>query len=136
MALQQQLIALSTESPGQSPILASQRQPFSQNDVLCGRGSSVQCHAGNERYRSIVNDRKAEYLLARKGREKTQIAAQVVQAESPQGGVFCEIDDEAAIQKTKQALREKTRVVSVDRTAALQQQEERLRELQLQQPAF
>ncbi|KAL9186381.1 hypothetical protein ACHAXT_005619 [Thalassiosira profunda] len=118
---------------------------FSQNDVLSGRGFVIRSHTGNERYRSIANDRKAEYLLARKGREKTQIAAQVVQAvrrsnppgrflkESPQGGVFYEIGDEAAIRKTKQALREKTRVVSVDRTAALQQQEERPRESQEQQ---
>ena len=90
-----------------------------QNDVLSGRGGAVNGHAGNKRYRSLVNAMKAEYLSPRTRKmQKMHISAQIVHAvrrsdppgrflkADPRTGAWYEIGDKAAFRKTGQALRE------------------------------
>mmetsp|Transcript_22530 Transcript_22530/g.49104 ORF Transcript_22530/g.49104 Transcript_22530/m.49104 type:complete len:360 (+) Transcript_22530:331-1410(+) len=88
------------------------------NDVLCGRGGSINSHAGNERFRTLVEKRKRVYLTARFKREKRLIACSIVseiRALKPPGrflqldkksGLWKDIGDEKARDKTSQALRE------------------------------
>jgi hypothetical protein len=86
------------------------------NDVLCGRGGSINSHPGNERFRQLVEKRKRIYLTARFKREKRLIASSIVseiRALSPPGrfltrvnGQWESIGDEKARDKTSQALRE------------------------------
>ena len=89
----------------------------SENDVLCGRGGSINSHAGNERFRQLVEKRKRVYLTARFKREKRLIASSIVseiRALNPVGrfltrdksGSWRDIGDEKARDKTSQALRE------------------------------
>lgn len=90
----------------------------SENDVLCGRGGSINSHPGNERFRLLVEKRKRVYLTARFKREKRLIASSIVseiRALKPTGrflsrdaktGKWKDIGDEKARDKTSQALRE------------------------------
>ena len=48
------------------------------NDVLCGRGGSINSHQGNEQFRLLVEKRKRVYLTARFKREKRLIASSIV----------------------------------------------------------
>jgi len=89
-----------------------------ENDVLCGRGGSINNHIGNEKYRVLVNQKKRVYLTARFKREKRLIAASIVQTvrgvdppgrflqRDPATGVWHDIGDTKARDKTSQALRE------------------------------
>eukprot|EP00586_Coscinodiscus_wailesii_P011672 CAMPEP_0172510916 /NCGR_PEP_ID=MMETSP1066-20121228/232361_1 /TAXON_ID=671091 /ORGANISM="Coscinodiscus wailesii, Strain CCMP2513" /LENGTH=808 /DNA_ID=CAMNT_0013290085 /DNA_START=379 /DNA_END=2805 /DNA_ORIENTATION=- len=89
-----------------------------ENDVLCGRGGSINNHIGNEKYRTLVTQKKRVYLTARFKREKRLIAASIVQAirnMDPPGRflardsrtqVWYDIGDVKARDKTSQALRE------------------------------
>lgn len=88
------------------------------NDVLCGRGGSVNSHKGNERFRTLVEKRKRVYLTARFKREKRLIASSIVSeirglnppgrflARDTKSGLWKDIGDEKARDKTSQALRE------------------------------
>lgn len=88
------------------------------NDVLCGRGGSINSHPGNERFRELVEKRKRVYLTARFKREKRLIASSIVteiRGLEPSGrflskdaktGKWKDIGDEKARDKTSQALRE------------------------------
>lgn len=88
------------------------------SDVLCGRGGSINSHPGNERFRTLVEKRKRVYLTARFKREKRLIASSIVseiRALDPPGrflqldkqsGMWKDIGDEKARDKTSQALRE------------------------------
>lgn len=90
----------------------------SENDVLCGRGGSINSHPGNERFRILVEKRKRVYLTARFKREKRLIASSIVSeiaGLSPPGrflsrdgksGLWEDIGEEKARDKTSQALRE------------------------------
>lgn len=92
----------------------------SENDVLCGRGGSINSHKGNEQFRDLVEKRKRVYLTARFKREKRLIASSIVseiRAMDPPGrflarkgnkdsGYWYDIGDEKARDKTSQALRE------------------------------
>lgn len=87
-----------------------------ENDVLCGRGGSINSHPGNERFRLLVEKRKRVYLTARFKREKRLIASSIVQEIRDANGRFLtrdpktllwhDIGDEKARDKTSQALRE------------------------------
>lgn len=89
-----------------------------ENDVLCGRGGSINNHPGNEKYRHFVNRKKRIYLTARFKREKRLIAASIVQeirnqeppgrflAKDGRSGEWYDIGDLKARDKTSQALRE------------------------------
>lgn len=96
---------------------ASVKDPC-ENDVLCGRGGSINSHPGNERFRRLVEKRKRVYLTARFKREKRLIASSIVSeiraldppgrflARDPKSGMWKDIGDEKARDKTSQALRE------------------------------
>ena len=87
-----------------------------ENDVLCGRGGSINSHPGNERFRTLVEKRKRVYLTARFKREKRLIASSIVSeirglngrflSRDPKTGLWQDIGDEKARDKTSQALRE------------------------------
>lgn len=91
-----------------------------ENDVLCGRGGSINSHKGNEQFRCLVEKRKRVYLTARFKREKRLIASSIVteiRGMNPPGrflarkgdkdsGYWYDIGDEKARDKTSQALRE------------------------------
>ena len=112
--------------PGVIPISGFE---VTKNDVLCGRGGSINCHPGNERFRQLVDSKKRLYLTARFKREKRLIASRIVDeihALNPPGRFLTkiqvpgatrgkkkatdmrwyEVDIEKARDKTSQALRE------------------------------
>jgi hypothetical protein len=91
---------------------------ISQNDVLCGRGGLTNHHPGNVFFRRLVRIKQEAYLKASK-REKAGVAREIVELIrnlSPSGrflekdskhpGVWVEIGDRKAREKTSQALRE------------------------------
>lgn len=91
---------------------------YHDNDVLCGRGGSINSHPGNERFRKLVERRKRVYLTARFKREKRLIASSIVSeihklkppgrflTRDSKTGQWINIGDEKARDKTSQALRE------------------------------
>lgn len=88
------------------------------NDVLCGRGSGPYSHTGNKLFRDVVAEHKISYNTV-DNYLKSFIAKEVVQFihnQSPpgrflsqSGGTWYEVPYDVAVQKTKQALREKTK---------------------------
>ncbi len=116
---------------GKQIILASE---ITRNDVLCGRGGSINTNPGNERFRKLVDSKKRLYLTARFKREKRLIASNIVaeihalnppgrflakvpDAEAKKGErgahalAWYEVDLEKARDKTSQALREGAPVI-------------------------
>jgi len=90
------------------------------NDVLSGRGSMVNNHPGNIRYRELCNAVKAEYLSPETRKmHKSHISARIVRAvrggdrpgrflkRDGRTGRWHEVGDRVAFRKTGQALREK-----------------------------
>ena len=92
------------------------------NDVLCGRGGGINSHPGNKNFRNWVRERKEAYNLATSKVAKAGVAREIVQIVrclSPAGrflmreggntsssSYWVEIDDNKAMAKTSQALRE------------------------------
>ena len=88
-----------------------------QHDVLCGRGGGTNNHVGNELFRQMVNQKKRVYLNSCK-RDKPAVSRGIVQAIrnlDPPGrflqrnettGMWYDIGDQKAREKTSQALRE------------------------------
>lgn len=97
-----------------------------ENDVLCGRGSRSYFHPGNKLFRTIVGHRKSTYNDSG-NKFKPAIAAEVIhfiQSQTPSGRflsedkvtkLWYEIPFNAAVQKTQQALREKTKWTKNDK---------------------
>mmetsp|Transcript_1691 Transcript_1691/g.1847 ORF Transcript_1691/g.1847 Transcript_1691/m.1847 type:complete len:262 (+) Transcript_1691:93-878(+) len=89
------------------------------NDVLLGRGGSINIHPGNETFRKVVEGKKRAYLNATKKSEKRVIADSVltiIRALEPPGrflvrdsstGLWHDVGYAKARDKTSQALREK-----------------------------
>eukprot|EP00543_Licmophora_paradoxa_P008837 CAMPEP_0202458930 /NCGR_PEP_ID=MMETSP1360-20130828/28681_1 /ASSEMBLY_ACC=CAM_ASM_000848 /TAXON_ID=515479 /ORGANISM="Licmophora paradoxa, Strain CCMP2313" /LENGTH=481 /DNA_ID=CAMNT_0049079691 /DNA_START=222 /DNA_END=1667 /DNA_ORIENTATION=+ len=95
-------------------ILAS--NSISSNDVLCGRGGLTNHHPGNVFFRRLVRLQQESYLRASK-REKAGVAKDIVEQVRQTGGKFLkkdpknpgmwiDIGDKKAREKTSQALRE------------------------------
>ena len=94
-----------------------------KNDVLCGRGGTINSHPGNEQYRSMVDNKKRVYVTARFKREKRLIATSIVEqirSMDPPGRflqkdmnskTWVDIGVEKSREKTSQALRENARDV-------------------------
>mmetsp|Transcript_10826 Transcript_10826/g.10330 ORF Transcript_10826/g.10330 Transcript_10826/m.10330 type:complete len:334 (-) Transcript_10826:138-1139(-) len=92
----------------------------SNNDVLCGRGSRSYCHPGNIQFRTVVANHKRRYNMS-DNKFKPFIAEGIVtllNRRNPPGRylsqdkerrIWYEIPHNAAVQKTQQALREKTK---------------------------
>mmetsp|Transcript_40304 Transcript_40304/g.86991 ORF Transcript_40304/g.86991 Transcript_40304/m.86991 type:complete len:291 (-) Transcript_40304:142-1014(-) len=103
------------------------------HDVLSGRGGRINSHAGNIRFRELVDAYKRKYLDPRtKKVEKARIAARIVNTirtldpkgkflkEDPHTGLWVEIGDERAWKKAGQALRESAPEIRAERQAQLQ----------------
>lgn len=89
---------------------------FEDNDVLSGRGGGTNVHPGNRNFRDLINLHRRAYLKARKN-DKPAISRAIVRAIRESGGRFLkkhnksnlwfEIGDDAAREKTSQALRQR-----------------------------
>mmetsp|Transcript_28973 Transcript_28973/g.79477 ORF Transcript_28973/g.79477 Transcript_28973/m.79477 type:complete len:484 (+) Transcript_28973:83-1534(+) len=87
-----------------------------ESDVLSGRGGGTNCHPGNRSYRDLINVHRRTYLKARKN-DKPSISRSIVKTVRDANGRFLrkddttnmwfEIGDEAAREKTSQALRQR-----------------------------
>ena len=111
----------------------------SPNDVLCGRGGSINSHPGNERFRTLVEKRKRVYLTARFKREKRLIASSIVseiRGLDPPGrflqqdkktGLWRDIGDEKARDKTSQALRENAPTIRAEIETEINEQRAELK---------
>lgn len=92
---------------------------FSDSDVLFGRGGLTNSHPGNRRFRDIILLHRPDYIRAIKI-EKPNVARRIVRAircSDPPGrflkknketGLWYDVGDKHAAEKTSQALREKT----------------------------
>eukprot|EP00539_Tryblionella_compressa_P021146 CAMPEP_0178890842 /NCGR_PEP_ID=MMETSP0747-20121128/18573_1 /TAXON_ID=913974 /ORGANISM="Nitzschia punctata, Strain CCMP561" /LENGTH=917 /DNA_ID=CAMNT_0020560551 /DNA_START=126 /DNA_END=2880 /DNA_ORIENTATION=+ len=112
-----------------------------ENDVLCGRGGSINSHKGNEQFRELVEKRKRVYLTARFKREKRLIASSIVseiRGMNPPGrflarkgtkdtGFWYDIGDEKARDKTSQALRENAPSIRAEIETEITKQREEMR---------
>jgi hypothetical protein len=97
-------------------------------DVLIGRGSGPNDHEGNILFRSLVRDRKSEYMATNHRQTKTKIAREVIDTVLAQNGRFmkkidpaeakklgipkgvdawCPVNKMTVMEKAKQALRQK-----------------------------
>ena len=96
------------------------------HDILLGRGSGCNDYEGNVRFRSLVENRKREYLSAAKREDKRRIAQEIfdqitimnggrflkkeakrkVNGVIINRGVHIQVGDKVAMEKVKQALRE------------------------------
>lgn len=116
-----------------------------ENDVLCGRGGSINSHKGNEQFRKFVEKRKRVYLTARFKREKRLIATSIVteiRDMDPPGrflarkgnmkdninGYWYDIGDEKARDKTSQALRENAPSIRAEIETEIHQQRQEMRQ--------
>jgi hypothetical protein len=88
-----------------------------ENDVLCGRGGLSNNHVGNARWRLLVNAKKEIYVSLSKRRKMllSKSIVKTVRSQSPPGrflqkdprsGLWSDIGDQKAHEKTSQALRE------------------------------
>ena len=103
---------------------------INENDVLCGRGGLTNQHLGNKKFRALVKQLQEKYIT-RKKHEKTllsQAVVAVVRGSSPAGrflkqdvqtGMWYDIGDEMATEKTSQAFREKSKVKPVGKVRQL-----------------
>jgi hypothetical protein len=102
---------------------------LNHNDVLQGRGAGADRYEGNIRFRALVRERQSEYRQASHKEEKDRIAVEILLAVQTAGGRFVRkvdsiseaeslgippgqqgwlpIDQAAALEKVKQALRDK-----------------------------
>merc|ERR1719469_91134 len=88
------------------------------NDVLNGRGKSTHIWQGNVFYRDLIQYYKLEYIVAKQGEEQKHIGMRIVsiiRGLNPSGrfltmdqgsGTWCDVGDEKAVRKIRQALRE------------------------------
>lgn len=89
---------------------------YSRNDVLCGRGGGTNVHPGNRRFRDLINANRRAYLKARKN-DKPAISRSIVRTiremngrflkKDEKQGLWFEIGDDGAREKTSQALRQR-----------------------------
>mmetsp|Transcript_4185 Transcript_4185/g.6010 ORF Transcript_4185/g.6010 Transcript_4185/m.6010 type:complete len:356 (+) Transcript_4185:103-1170(+) len=97
--------------PAQNEVIAAV-QP---DDVLCGRGGETNHHPGNVQYRGLVKKYQRLYLKAKR-RDKPKIARLIVDTvrrrsgrflkKDPVAGVWKDVGNNKAREKTSQALRE------------------------------
>lgn len=88
------------------------------NDVLYGRGGGTNHHVGNKKYRKMVEERKVDYVNSKR-LDKPLVALEIIRqwrAQDPPGrflklnertGLWHDVGDKKAREKTSQALREK-----------------------------
>eukprot|EP00558_Chaetoceros_sp_UNC1202_P005403 CAMPEP_0197237506 /NCGR_PEP_ID=MMETSP1429-20130617/4316_1 /TAXON_ID=49237 /ORGANISM="Chaetoceros sp., Strain UNC1202" /LENGTH=295 /DNA_ID=CAMNT_0042696521 /DNA_START=10 /DNA_END=897 /DNA_ORIENTATION=- len=86
------------------------------HDVLSGRGGGTNTHPGNRCFRVLIDENREKYLRARKN-DKPDISRSIVNAirvkngrflkKDEDSGLWFEIGDDQAREKTSQALRQK-----------------------------
>lgn len=93
-----------------------------ENDVMYGRGGGTNHHPGNKRYRKMVEDRKLEYVNCKR-LDKPLVALDIIRTwrgQLPPGrflkiddktGMWHDVGDKKAREKTSQALREKAPMI-------------------------
>lgn len=93
------------------------REPHA-NDVLYGRGGGTNHHPGNKRYRKLVETRKVDYVNSKR-LDKPLVALEIIKewrGQKPPGrflkldektGLWHDVGERKAREKTSQALREK-----------------------------
>jgi hypothetical protein len=93
-----------------------------ENDVMYGRGGGTNHHPGNKRFRKIVEDRKVDYVNSKR-LDKPLIALDIIKnwrEQVPPGrflkidektGLWNDVGDKKAREKTSQALREKAPMI-------------------------
>ena len=89
---------------------------FGETDVLSGRGGGTNVHPGNRIFRDLINQNRRAYLKARKN-DKPAISRAIVRSiresngrflkKCEKSGMWLEIGDDAAREKTSQALRQR-----------------------------
>jgi hypothetical protein len=89
---------------------------YDDNDVLSGRGGGTNVHPGNRNFRDLINLHRRVYLKARKN-DKPAMSRAIVRSIRDNNGKFLkkdedtglwfEIGDDAAREKTSQALRQR-----------------------------
>jgi hypothetical protein len=109
------------ESPSKVGVKA-----FTPQDVLFGRGGLTNTHPGNRRFRDIILLHRPDYVRAIKI-EKPNVARRIVRAircgsppgrflkKDPTNGMWYDVGDRHAAEKTSQALREKTQAEKASR---------------------
>jgi hypothetical protein len=92
------------------------------NDVMYGRGGGTNHHHGNKTYRKLVENRKLEYVNSKR-LDKPLVALEIIRlwrAQLPPGrflkldektGLWNDVGDKKAREKTSQALREKAPLI-------------------------
>lgn len=103
---------------GPPPVAASKLgiTSFNDYDVLSGRGGGTNVHPGNRNFRDLINLHRRAYLKARKN-DKPAISRAIVRSVRENNGRFLkkdektgswfEVGDDAAREKTSQALRQR-----------------------------
>lgn len=93
-----------------------------ENDVMYGRGGGTNHHPGNKKYRKMVEDRKLEYVNSKR-LDKPLVALEIIRhwrSQLPPGrflkldektGLWNDVGDKKAREKTSQALREKAPLI-------------------------
>jgi hypothetical protein len=91
-----------------------------ENDVLCGRGKAANRHAGNRRYLELVRGETERYGKSASRLEKRRVAEDIVRRvrdQTPPGrflkkdpgtGLWGEVGNEGAIEKTMRALHDRS----------------------------
>jgi len=86
-----------------------------ETDIICARGGAALQHAGNQTYRRLVNLNKRLYMTCSKTERKTISQSIVAVIREQKGrflqrddykGVWFDIGDKKAVEKTSQALRD------------------------------
>ena len=106
------------EKPEPPPVAPSKEGTtvFNDHDVLSGRGGGTNVHPGNRNFRDLINLHRRAYLKARKN-DKPAISRAIVRSvrenngrflkKDEKTGLWYEIGDDAAREKTSQALRQR-----------------------------
>lgn len=112
------------------------------NDVMYGRGGGTNHHPGNKRYRKMVEDRKLEYVNSKR-LDKPLVALEIIRlwrAQTPPGrflkldektGLWHDVGDKKAREKTSQALREKAPLIRKQQEDERKDDDEEVRIYQL-----
>lgn len=103
-----------TESPAPGIRVLHGRERPRANDVVCGRGNHATTHAGNLWYLERVNERRVAFCRDRQAVARSLV--EMVRNRQPPGGflrrdagtgLWTDIGDEQAIEKTVRALRQR-----------------------------
>jgi len=105
------------------------------NDVLSGRGRGINKHEGNQRWRDLISSNRPTYIETPRNQRPyiTESIVKAVRALTPPGrflakdpnsGVWYEIGEEKANEKTAQAMRDSKKTSNSKEREPQQQQEE------------